>query len=382
MKKIIIFSMTIILLSSCSFWVKNDDINKAKQELLNNNSLHKVDTSTWLFQKDENTPSLTKDEALTWKTTEIKKQEDQQTEDKVYYKVENLTPEQFIEIDDLSDRLKNVSSWIEITWKTLTNVDKIIVSFENKTSDFPIDNYRLGQFKAWDKTFVYRAKWEFKVLDFWNNEYIFEAYSWDKISKLKVLIHIPKEIKETSHNADRWFKSTNLDWKISYEKKIIWNWDDSVYLSFPKSDVFGDPLSVWTDLITYSNIDNLKIKRVDFGTWIVSCENMTDFLKNNVWSWFYWNTCRDIIKDKWISVYVIRLDWDKYIYEKKYFDFNHGLIWNYIVKDNIKADKENIATEIAELNSSLKETNKDSNIAYENYPELKVVDKLFYEIVR
>jgi len=382
MKKIIILSMIIILLSSCSFWVKNDDINKAKQELLNNNSLHKVDTSTWLFQKDENTPSLTKDEALTWKTTEVKKQEDQQTEDKVYYKVENLTPEQFIEIDDLSDRLKNVSSWIEITWKTLTNVDKIIVNFENKTSDFPIDNYRLGQFKAWDKNFTYRAKWEFKVLDFWDNEYVFEAYSWDKISKLKVLIHIPKEIKETSHNIDKWIESTNLDWNISYEKKIIWNWDDSVYLSFPKSDVFGDHLSVWTDLIAYSNIDNLKIKRVDFGTWTVSCENMTDFLKNNVWSWFYWNTCRDIIKDKWISVYVIRLDWDKYIYEKKYFDLNHGLIWNYIVKDNIKADKENIATEIAELNSSLKETNKDSNIAYENYPELKIVDKLFYEIVR
>ena len=382
MKKIIIFSMIIMLLLSCSFWTKNDDITKAKQELLNSNSLKEVDTSTWLFQKDDNIPSLTKNEALTWKTTEIKKQEDQQTEDKVYYKVEKITPEQFIEIDDLSDKLKNISSWIEITWKTLTNVDKIIVNFENKTSDFPIDSYRLGQFKAWDKNFVYRAKWEFKVLDFWDNEYVFEAYSWDKISKLKVLIHIPEEIKNTSHNTNNNIESINLDSNISYEKKLIWSWDNSVYFSFPKSSSFWDPLSVWTDLITYSNINNLEIKRVDFGTWTVSCENMTDFLKNNISTWFYWNTCRDIIKDKWISVYVIRLDWDKYVYEKKYFDFNHGLIWNYIVKDNIKADKENIVKQIADLNSSLKETNKDSNIAYENYPELKLVDKLFYEIVR
>jgi len=382
MKKIIIFSMIIILLSSCSFWVKNDEVAKAKQELLNNNSSSNSSDNTELFKKDDSAPSLTKDETLTWKTTESKTEEVVVNNDKVYYKVENLTPEQFIEIDDLSDKLKNVSSWIEITWKTLTNVDKIVVTFENKTSDFPIDNYKLGQFKPWDKNFVYRAKWEFKVLDFWDNEYVFEVYSGDKISKLKVLIHIPEEIKETSHNIEKWTEPTELDWNISYEKKIIWDWNDSVYLSFPKSDAFWDPLSVWTDLITYSNIDNLKIKRVDFGTWAVSCENMTDFLKNNVSSWFYWNTCRDIIKDKWISVYVIRLDWDKYIYEKKYFDFNHGLIGNYIVKDNIEADKENIATQIAELNSSLKETNKDTTTAYENYPELKVVDKLFYEIVR
>jgi len=374
MKNIIILSVVIAILSSCSFGVKDDDIEKAKQELLNNNSK----TETSLFKKDNTTVSLTKENALTWETNETDIKSEQVQKDKAYYKIENITPEQFIEIDDLNNKLKNVVSWIEITWKTLTNVDKIVVNFENKTSDFPIDNYKLGEFKAWDKKFIYRAKWEFKVLDFWDNEYVFEAHSWDKISKLKVFIHIPKENNTTSHNM----KTSNLDSNISYEKKIIWSWDSSVYLSFPKSSSFWDPLSVWTDLITYSNIDNLEIRKVDFGTWTVSCDNMTDFLKNNIGWWFYWNTCRDIIKDKWISVYVLRLDWDKYVYEKKYFDLNHSLIGNYIVKDNIKANRENVSTEISEINSKLKETNKNSNTTYENYPELKTVDKLFYEIVR
>jgi hypothetical protein len=368
MKQILIFSLLIILLSSCSFWVKSDDITKAKEELLNQQSVN------WNINNSESVKTLTKDNTLTWK---IENQSDTivKKEKIAYYEVENLNDNNFIKIDNLDEKLKHISSGIEITWKTLTNVDKIIVKFENKTSDFPIDVYQLWQFKAGDKQFVYRAKWEFKVLDFWDNEYIFEAYSWDKISKTRVLIHIPEETKTTSHNKD-------MDNNISYEKKIIWDKDDAIYLSFPKSSSFWEPLNVWTDLITYSNIKDLEIKKVNFSSWTIDCSNMTDYLKENVGWWFYWNTCRDIIKDKWISVYVLRLDWDKYIYEKKYFDFNHGLIWNYIVKDDIKADKENISEDIARVNSQLKETNKDSNIAYENYPELKIVDKLFYEIVR
>ncbi len=374
MKKILILSFFIIFLFSCSFW-KKTDIEQAKKELLNqnNNQIESVKT-------EENIPKLTKENALTGTTKKEKQiEENKIMGNKPNYKVEKLTQDQFIEIDDLSNKLENVISWIEITWKTLTGVDKIVVRFENKTSDFPIDVYTLGQFKPGDKTFVYRAKGEFKVLDYWENEYIFEAYSKGKISKTKIIINIPKEIKETSHNIKN---TNNLDETISYEKKLIWDWSGAVYLSFPKSPVFWDPLNVGTDLITYSNIDNLEIKRVEISSGTVNCDNMTDYLKENIWGWFYWNTCRNIIKDKWISVYVLKLDWDKYVYEKIYFDYNHWLLGTYIVKDNISADKENVSEDIANKNLELKQTNKDSQTAYENYPELKIVDKLFYEIVR
>ena len=375
MKKILFVSFFIILFSSCSFSSKETDIEQAKKELLNQSS-----TKIESVENEENIPKLTKENILTGTTIqENKKEENKIIENKPSYKIEKLTQDQFIEIDDLSNKLENVISWIEITWKTLTGVDKIVVRFENKTSDFPIDVYTLGQFKPGDKTFVYRAKGEFKVLDYWENEYIFEAYSKDKVSKTKVIINIPKEIKETSHNIKN---TQNVSENITYEKKLIWDWSWSVYLSFPKSPVFWDPLNVWTDLITYSNIDNLEIKRVNISSWTVNCDNMTNYLKQNINSWFYWNTCRNIIKDKWISVYVLKLDWDKYVYEKMYFDYNHWLVGTYILKNNILANKENVSEDIANKNLELKQTNKDSQTAYENYPELKIVDKLFYEIVR
>jgi len=230
--------------------------------------------------------------------------------------------------------LANILSGIEITWKTIWNVDKIVVRFENKTSGYPIDNYTLGQFKSWDKTFVYRAKWEFKVLDYWENDYLFEAYSSWEVSKTKLIINIPNNIEQNTIK-DKNIKDLNNN--ISYTKKIIWNSGSSVYLSFPSSSIFWEPLNVWTDVITYSNIDNLTIKREVFSSGGVNCDNVTDFLKQKLNTWFYWNTCRDIIKGKWISLYVLKLDNDTYTYEKKYFDFNHGLIWNYILKTWIKA---------------------------------------------
>ncbi len=384
MKKIFLIISIILYLSSCSFQ-SNNDLTKAKKELLSqkniDTSISNKDEEKDLFKKDTSVPELNKDEILTWT---IDKQEKTFTwkiqKNKVTYKIEDLTQKQFIKIDNLDSKLANILSGIEITWKTIWNVDKIIVRFENKTSDYPIDNYTLGQFKPWDKTFVYRAKWEFKVLDYWENDYLFEAYSSWEVSKTKLIINIPNNIdkQKSSETED----NQNLDNNISYQKKIIWNSWSSIYLSFPSSSTFWEPLNVWTDTITYSNIDNLTIKREKFSSGWLNCDNITDFLKQKLNTWFYWNTCRDIIKDKWISVYVLKFDNDTYTYEKKYFDLNHWLVWDYILKTWIKADKQDIKSDIAKVNSQLKITNKDSIISYQNYPELKIVDKLFYEIVR
>ncbi len=384
MKKIILSFLFIFLVSSCSIWT-NNDISIAKKELI---WKQKISLNTWnlsenknILKKDDNIPKLSKNDILTW--TEVKNSNvisKSKISNIASYKIEKLTGDQFIKLDNLDSKMKNIISWIEITWKTLWNVDKIVVTFENKTSGYPIDVYTLWQFKPWSKTFIYRAKPEFKVLDYGENDYTFEAYMWDKISKLKLIINIPEKIDSSKKDIKE--ADNNLDEGISYEKKIIWNWSWSVYLSFPKSPIFWDPLNVWTDMITYSNIDNLNIKRVNISSWIVNCNNMTDYLKENIWWWFYWNKCRDIIKWKWISVYVLLLKWDKYVYKKIYFDYNHWLVGDYIVKKDIKADKENISSDISKINSQLKLTNKDSTITYQNYPELKVVDKLFYEIVR
>ncbi len=394
MKKILLIISIIFYLSSCGFQ-NNNDLTKAKNELLsqkntNTSILNKdenidknMDKSEDkdLFKKDTSIPELSKDKILTWT---INKQEKSSTwelnKNQVSYKIEELTKKQFIKIDNLDSKLANILSGIEITWKTIWNVDKITVRFENKTSGFPIDNYTLGQFKPWDKTFIYRAKWEFKVLDYWENDYLFEAYSSWEVSKTKLIINIPNNIDNQNINETKDIK--NLDNDISYQKKIIWNSWSSIYLSFPSSPVFWEPLNVWTDTITYSNIDNLTIKRDIFSSWSINCNNITDFLRQRLNTWFYWNTCRDIIKDKWISVYVLKFDNDTYTYEKKYIDFNHWLVWDYILKTWIKADKENIKTDISKVNSELKQTNKDETISYQNYPKLKIVDKLFKDIVR
>ncbi len=353
MKKIIISTIIIFFISSCSF-SNNDEVQKAKQELLSNN------TKTTKIEK------LDKSKTLTW---EIKNEKKSFLNNIPTFKIEKLTDDQFIEIDDLSDKMKNVINWIEITWKTLTKVDKIEVIFENKDSIYPIDDYILGQFKPWDKNFVYRAKPRFKVLDYWVNTYLFKAYSWDKVSETKVIINIPK-------NIDNNVESSNDD-TVSYEKKLVWNWSWTVYLSFPKSEVFWNPLNVWTDTITYSNIDDLIIKRQEFDSWSVNCSNMTDYLKSKIDSYFYWNTCRDIIKGKWISVYVLKLNKDKktYSYEKWYFDYNHKLIWYYVINKDIKVNDENILNDIKNKNKELKEKN-------DSFDKVKVVDSLFKEIIR
>lgn len=74
-------------------------------------------------------------------------------------------------------------------------------------------------------------------------------------------------------------------------------------------------------------------------------------------TWFYWNTCRDTIKDKGISYYVIRLtDKENYVYEKHYVDYEHSLYTTYEVQSGTGVTKDNISdknTELKEINDTL-----------------------------
>jgi len=341
----------IVTLSSC--FQNNEAVNNAKKDLwiINDsnqekNIIEKKEANNITINKQTDTP-LVKEEKI------IKKQEK--------FIIKSLTMNNFIELDDL--KTKTFPDWeIEITWKTLLNVDKIVVSFINKTSSFPIDNYTLKQFKSGDKTFTYRAFSRYQTLDYGENEYIFTAYSWKDISKLSLIINIDKQWKDTKIKEN----NVNND-KISYEKKKIWGDNNFKYLNFPKSNSFWEMISTWNNSFTYSKIDNLSVEKKYVSN--INCQNITESLKNTINSWFYWNTCRNIIKDKWIKFNIIRLQWDKYFYERHYIDYNNSLYgiflietWTGVTSDSIKV--------------------KNDELKAKDFTSIKLVDNLFYEIVR
>jgi hypothetical protein len=103
-------------------------------------------------------------------------QEQTQKPKRETFVVESLTPEQFLEFDTFSQSdLDDME--IELTGKTLANVDSIRVLYSNDDSDFPDDDYTLGQFEAGNERFLYRAFKEYKVFDYGTNVYTFIAKS-------------------------------------------------------------------------------------------------------------------------------------------------------------------------------------------------------------
>ncbi len=330
MKKILIIITVSFLIFSCTWW--NQKIENAKKEMLWNTGVTNIDTiNAGDFKKN------------------IK--EEQKKSNNI--KIEYLTKEKYIELNAINE--KDLKTWeIEITWKTLEYVDKIEVQFINSESDYPEDNYTLKKFKPWWDNFKYMASSRFRVLDFWKNIYIFTSYSWDKKSKLKLTIYL-----ENPEN-----KNTK---KQNYEKKLIWTENDTVFLNLPVNDNFWKSIMLWEDVFTYSLIDNLEIKKKNIKD--LNCENLTKFLTKNINTWFFWNTCRDIVKDKWISFYLIELKGDNYIYEKHYIDFVHGFYWIQSLEKWNGLSSENIK----EKNDELKEKN--------DYKILEKTDILFKEIV-
>lgn len=263
--------------------------------------------------------------------------------------IKSLTENNFLELDSLEK--ENLTDWeVEINWKTLTNVDKIVVKFVNETSDFPVDTYTLKQFSPWDKTFLYRAFSRYETLDFGKNVYIFEAYSWDKVSKLELTLNI---IEETEQDLDKKVEKTYED--ISLDKLPVWSW-------------FWNPVDLWNWNITYSDLKGLEIKRDIISDF--SCENLTSVLADRINSWFFWNTCRPIDKQEWLTFYVISLDWDNYVYEKHYYLSYEGIYWVMEIETWTWVNIDNIS----DKNQELKEKNEGYNIT-------KISDDLFDKIL-
>jgi hypothetical protein len=176
--------------------------------------------------------------------------------------------------------------------------------------------YNLKQFKSGDATFKYMASSNFKTLDYWLNNYIFTAYSWDSTYKIKVEINIPEKEKTSSTSTDKINVNLSSNWELS---------------------------TLWDDL----EINNLSIKE-DFTTENIKCENLTDFLVENYW-YSYWNSCRDITKDKSIWFYVLRLKWDNYYYEKHYVNYETKQYWILLLETWTWVTKETIKDKNDEL---------------------------------
>ncbi|NVP17775.1 hypothetical protein HUU51_03590 [Candidatus Gracilibacteria bacterium] len=320
----------VISLSSC-FGASKDDISKAKEGLLN-------EEKSLEEQFEENIA----------KFEEIEKSLEEQKEEK--FAINYIGENKFIEIDDLANKdLTKLE--LEITGKTNTNVDKIIVNFSNPTSNFPVDNYTLKTFKAGDKTFLYRAFKKFETLDYGKNTYIIEAYSGEEVSKVELIVNVEKEnvlINQDENNIE----SEILD--IS---------------SLPNGDYYGNPVSLGNGKVTYSDIKGLSIEQIS-GTGItLDSDSINSFLASKYKSWFFWNSLRPISGQEGVSFYVIRLEGEKYYYEKHYYT-NSGFYGVLELESGIGIDVSNISGK----NNELKEKN-------EGFVIVTIADMLFKKIL-
>jgi len=301
MKKLYLLVL-VLFLSSCFFNSNQDEIDQAKDELLWN----EVVTDTWSNSVED---TSTQEDTITENTNEPKT---------TISSISWWDPT--IEISDLS--WTDFYSWeFYINWKTLSNVDKIEVSFSNDTSSYPNDLYELKQFKSWEKDFKYLASSKFKTLDFWLNNYIFTAYSWDSTYKLKVEIYIPEKEWNTSKTTSSETSSTTTE-ETSTVKEVS------------------------------SNVNNLVIEK-NFTT-DLKCDWLTDFLIEN-YTYSYWNTCREITKDKSIGFYLLRLEWDKYLYEKHYINYETKEHWILLLETWTWVDFANMSTKSTEFKAKTRD---------------------------
>jgi len=343
---LLLFLLTVFL-SSC--FTSVNEVNKAKQNLWIIDSGNKlVDSWTNLDSEIEKAKKTINNDEIKQDPIEdiekiVKKDEIKKIE------IDSLTNNQLLEFDDLSK--KDLLSWkVEITWKTLWKVDKIVVHFSNETSDFPDDVYTLKQFIAWSKTFLYRAFSKYETLDYWKNVYIFEAYSGDEITKLKLVLNVIKNEEKNNESSNNVYEKINLS-------------------DLPSNEKFWNPTNLGNWKVSYSGLNWLEIKMDNKPE--LTCENVTNILADDINGYFYWNTCRPINNNEWVSFYVIRLDWDNYIYEKHYYLPYQWLYW----VQELETWTWVTSLNIWQKNTELKQKNSEFSI-------LEITDDLFKKILK
>lgn len=347
MYKIFISFLLLFTLVSCGS--SQSDIDAAKNKLLNPDQVVSMNTETTGSGAVENMNSI---EPLTAEDVGLPSQTESVKQD--VFQVIPQTAEQFLEFDDVDVSL--IPTWeVEISWSTTTNVEKIQVLFSNRGSDFPNDDYTLQTFSPGDSKFVYRASSRSKVLDFWENTYTFRAYSGEDITETRIRIRIGEDFSVLSDAQDEDNSSSSTDVPSSLSISQL-----------PVSTNYGEPSPLWNGAVTYSQIKWFELTEGNFSD--PSCAWLTEFLQARITTWFYWNTCRDLIAGKGIFYNVIRLDGDEYIYERHYVDTVHNYYATYELERWSWVTSENIA----EKNTELKDK------VFEN---IDIVDGLMRDVI-
>lgn len=330
MKKIITLSILSLLLVSCS---NTAEIDSAKQELLG-------DTSTQSWEVD-NTSS----------TEENSDSEEPTNQDNSYIQIIELDANSPLTFDEISP--ESLSTWeVVISGTAWPDVDRIEVFFTNPSSTYSDDRYTLQTYVKWEWDFKYIASSKNKVLDYGVNEYIFRAYSGIVENETKIILRVPSSVGD--------------DEETSSESQLIGSENDSILIDLPVSTMYGEPLRLWEDSFTYTQIKGLEVQKQVLSE--ITCEDLTEYLTEKMNTWYYWNTCRDIVKDKGIKFNVIRLDGDNYVYERHYLDFTKGLYGIYELETGTWVDKDTIQ----EKNDELKEW---------DFPTIEIVDDLMKDIL-
>lgn len=338
MKKYIVFLISFLFIASCG--TNSQQIEQAKKELFQTGSVEQalvspLDSSGAIEEQigDQVSPTAVS--------------------------ITAMSQEQFLQIDPISES-DILDGEVEISGSIFADVEKIEVIFENATSEFPRDEYTLQTFKKGDTSFKYLASSRFQVLDFGENIYTIKAYKGSEISETQVVLQLATNTPIST--------PVEISKDVNYKEKIIGGEETSITLKLPESTTFGNPVSLGVDSITYSNINNFEIVQQDVSQ--ISCENITSVLGEKLNTYYFWNTCRDIVKDKGISFYVIFLSGPTYTYQKHYVDYVHGFYAVYDIETGTGVDKDTIS----QKNDELKANN-------ERFTKVVITDDLMKKIV-
>lgn len=324
-------------------------IEQAKQEL-------------WISQEVSNQDNNTQTDNA-WDVSQIETPEEPKeelmpaVEKREMFTLEYKTDNEFIQLDELNPQdVKNGK--IEITGKTLTQVDSIRVTFKNADSDYPDDDYTLNQFSAWDSTFLYRAFSQYQVLDYGTNIYQFIAKSGDQESILELTIYNPEEVQ------------TLFD--IAGEKIDV--------SLLPVSGEYGNPVKISESTVSYSDISGLEISA--FKDLEFTCDNnyILSQAQRLQLGTIWWNTCRPNADETMMSYFILAVKDGKFTYSKHYVSKDYYGVLE-LEQEDISETWDRFETQqqkddwLKNKNDLLKQNNAD-------YALVKVTDNLFNEITK
>lgn len=325
MKKIISLVVLMFVFTSCG---ESKELTQAKDELLDRVPSAQESVPVQTTERSENT--LMNSESI---------------------QITHLGGEQYLEFDDIDTLTLQV--WeISITGTADSRVERIDVLFSNASSEYADDDYTLQTFSAWDSSFKYIASTRNQVLDFGKNTYIFRAYVEKEYTDTEISIYFTDDTQTPISGS---------------ETQLIGPENDTLLIDLPVASSYGEPMMLWEVSFTYTDIKGLEIQKEILP--LVTCENLTEYLGERINTWYYWNTCREIVKDKWMSFNVIRLDGEQYVYERHYMDFENGLYSTYELETWEWVDSENIA----DKNTELKEI---------EFETITIVDGLIRDIIQ